>query len=589
MKTNKYLFVILISFLFFGYSYGQQYIVGYAPYYRTYHQNFDFGKFTHVHFFSVFPTAEGGLAWPKNQDSISMYNKYLDVYRRSKDAGSKVILTFGGIAENGSKHFATMAKNDISRAKFVSNAINICKVWKADGLDIDWENNERPLPQEDMDAYTDLMTDLRIAADANNLSLSTDVSSSAWFGINQPVEAVDQAHYINVMTYSYNGSWSPSAKHHTDITTSVNQGLGYWTNQGISKSKLNLGVAFYGVRYKGASAPGQPFNSTDYRTFTQVEALIDSGYTVVENNENGTYCFSEATNEIIFYDSPANVANKINFTKTNGYGGVIIWEIGQDNLQQTLATAVATGNTGNLLPVANANGPYTAAMNETITFSSAGSNDPDGSITSYSWDFGDGATSTQNNPDHSYSTSGVFTVTLQVSDDAGSTASATATVTIADPNGCTAAHYTQGGGYVAGSQVQNNGTLYECKPFPFSGWCNGAAWAYAPGTGTYWSSAWTAIGPCQSSKTTSLNTSAYTLYPNPIIDTNEIHLKVSKTSNASIILYNQIGQRITSIVSHKELAQGTHTFAIGNSLKTGIYFVKVTIDGQEEIIKILKR
>jgi hypothetical protein len=44
--------------------------------------------------------------------------------------------------------------------------------------------------------------------------------------------------------------------------------------------------------------------------------------------------------------------------------------------------------------------------------------------------------------------------------------------------------------------VQNAGSWYECKPHPFTGWCNGAAWAYAPGVGTYWQDAWILKGSC---------------------------------------------------------------------------------------------
>jgi PKD repeat protein len=42
-----------------------------------------------------------------------------------------------------------------------------------------------------------------------------------------------------------------------------------------------------------------------------------------------------------------------------------------------------------------------------------------GTPTSYSWDFGDGATSTEQNPKHTYKTSGAYTVTQTVTNDAG--------------------------------------------------------------------------------------------------------------------------------------------------------------------------
>jgi Zn-dependent metalloprotease/chitodextrinase len=43
--------------------------------------------------------------------------------------------------------------------------------------------------------------------------------------------------------------------------------------------------------------------------------------------------------------------------------------------------------------------------------------DPDGSIVSWDWDFGDGNTSTAQNPSHTYAADGTYTVTLTVTDD----------------------------------------------------------------------------------------------------------------------------------------------------------------------------
>jgi PKD repeat protein len=89
---------------------------------------------------------------------------------------------------------------------------------------------------------------------------------------------------------------------------------------------------------------------------------------------------------------------------------------------------------GNTSPEAIiANGPFSALVGESIAFSSAGSNDPDGSIASYSWNFGNGTTSTQANPSRSYAAAGTFTVTLTVTDNEGATDSASSTVTITNP------------------------------------------------------------------------------------------------------------------------------------------------------------
>jgi len=75
-----------------------------------------------------------------------------------------------------------------------------------------------------------------------------------------------------------------------------------------------------------------------------------------------------------------------------------------------------------------------------VQFSSAGSGDTDGTIASYAWDFGDGGSSTEADPAHTYATDGTFTATLVVTDDDGATATASVTVTVTapvvdDPNG----------------------------------------------------------------------------------------------------------------------------------------------------------
>ncbi|HVX43996.1 MAG TPA: PKD domain-containing protein [Mycobacteriales bacterium] len=62
------------------------------------------------------------------------------------------------------------------------------------------------------------------------------------------------------------------------------------------------------------------------------------------------------------------------------------------------------------------------------TIDGSGSSDPDGTIASYSWNFGDGTTGSGVQPAHTYSAAGRYTITLTVTDDDGATASTTQTV-----------------------------------------------------------------------------------------------------------------------------------------------------------------
>jgi PKD repeat protein len=69
----------------------------------------------------------------------------------------------------------------------------------------------------------------------------------------------------------------------------------------------------------------------------------------------------------------------------------------------------------------------------TCNFTST-SSDPDGTISAYSWTFGDGGTSTVQNPGHAYGAGGTYTVTLKVTDNRGGTNTVSHTVTVTQPN-----------------------------------------------------------------------------------------------------------------------------------------------------------
>jgi len=56
--------------------------------------------------------------------------------------------------------------------------------------------------------------------------------------------------------------------------------------------------------------------------------------------------------------------------------------------------------------------------------------DPDGTIESRSWDFGDGATSAEANPSHTYAAPGTYRVLLTVTDEGGRSAEAVQTLTV---------------------------------------------------------------------------------------------------------------------------------------------------------------
>jgi endonuclease I/PKD repeat protein len=137
-------------------------------------------------------------------------------------------------------------------------------------------------------------------------------------------------------------------------------------------------------------------------------------------------------------DSPVGFSLQLSGTGTTA--AEFTWQAPSANTAGAINTGQSFGGTPpvNQDPTADANGPYAADVDVAISFSSAGSTDPDGTIVSYDWDFGDGNGSTAANPSHAYTSDGTFSVSLTVTDNDGATdtdvTSAVITAVTADPD-----------------------------------------------------------------------------------------------------------------------------------------------------------
>jgi PKD repeat protein len=98
---------------------------------------------------------------------------------------------------------------------------------------------------------------------------------------------------------------------------------------------------------------------------------------------------------------------------------------------QSITLLVLPAGAPNTPPVAVASAtPTSGAAPLTVNFNSTGSNDPDGSIVSYSWNFGDGtAISSLASPGHVYQNAGSYTALLTVTDNRGASGTAQVAIT----------------------------------------------------------------------------------------------------------------------------------------------------------------
>ncbi|MBT1701703.1 Ig-like domain-containing protein [Chryseosolibacter indicus] len=239
------------------------------------------------------------------------------------------------------------------------------------------------------------------------------------------------------------------------------------------------------------------------------------------------------------------------------------------------------------------NATFTAPASITIT---ASASDVKGSITKV--EFYNGATKLgeDTSSPYSYSWTNVgadtYNLTARATDNDGLTStSSTVTISVNAGGGCNNPQYVENGGYVAGSKVSNVSNTYECKGYPYTGWCNGPAWAYAPGTGTYWQDAWILVGACASArvKTADVNTiteeeadlelsgdeDGLSLYPNPgnAGEKNKVtfHFK-DKANEVKVILRDING----SIVFEKPFTGVKQKLTVEfPSVTNGLYIIRV--------------
>ena len=267
-------------------------IIGYLPEYQE--LNPEWGKcLTDLIYFSAEPRADGTLDTSRLSEATwqglqAMKTKY----------GTCLHLTIGGWER--SEGFAPMAASPKTRAAFVQNLLDFALTNHLDGVDFDWEF---PETETEFKNYIALLTEAKAAFAKHDLIVSVALSAdnAASMDLSQ-FAVVDRIH---VMSYD-------RGLLHSTYNMAV-EDLNTFTLNHIDKQKLFLGVPFYG---RTIAKP--------YTAYTYQQIMTRYHPSTDKDKMDG-----------IYFNGVKNIQHKTCFVRANGFGGIMIWEIGQDTWDNT--------------------------------------------------------------------------------------------------------------------------------------------------------------------------------------------------------------------------------------------------------------
>ncbi|CAG2166621.1 unnamed protein product [Oppiella nova] len=351
---NFVFILILVSVQYYGLSSNKPKIVCYwLDHYmeaggddRHTPENIDPTLCTHLHVLddmnTVLRTGSGKLA-------PDVYQRLSNLKRKNPEL--KIIASFG---DNPGVAFSQMVSEPGSRREFTTKTIEYLHKYKWDGLDLDWEfpvcwgGDCSKGPKADKPNFANLLKELRVAFDKENPKLSLSVAMPSAYPGGPADQGYDMSvmasalDYMSVMTYDLAGPEDGKTGHHSRYQSCI-RGTQYYVTKGMPKDKVLMGVPFYGRTFKlrdrdqhGMGAPisgaGQtPHGEGNVAFYREMCDLVKNKGWAKEDTNNGYDPIAYHDLLWVGYDDPYAAYDKSKWVVDNGYGGIIVWQIIQDD------------------------------------------------------------------------------------------------------------------------------------------------------------------------------------------------------------------------------------------------------------------
>ncbi|MFE6127805.1 glycosyl hydrolase family 18 protein [Streptomyces sp. NPDC056437] len=274
----------------------------------------------------------------------------------------KVLWSFGGWTWSGG--FGQAAANPAAFAESCYQLVEDPR-WADvfDGIDLDWEYpNACGLTCDTSGpaSLRNVMQAMRARFGSGNLvtaAISADGTNGGKLDAADYAGAAQYVDFYNVMTYDFFGTWAaqgPTAPHSplTSYAGIPQEGFNSEAaitklkGKGISGSKLNLGIGFYGRGWTGVTQATPGGTATGPAPGTYEPGNEDYKVLKVTCPATGTVAgtaYAKCGSNWWSYDTPATIGTKMSWVKSQGLKGAFYWEFSGDTANGELANAVHTG------------------------------------------------------------------------------------------------------------------------------------------------------------------------------------------------------------------------------------------------------
>lgn len=275
---------------------------------------------------------------------------------KKENPALKTLISVGGWEWSG--RFSDMAATKSRRQTFADSVAAFLRAQGLDGVDLDWEypvgggQPDNAVRAADRTNFTLLLQTLRKTLDEQGAKdgktyLLTIAGGAGQDYVNN-VQLSNLAQYLDfavVMTYDMHGPQHkytdlnaplyPTTGYSPQDVWSVDQAVKAWTGAGFPKSKLVVGVPFYGHRYSNVKGGGQGLfkRYSGYRTVTYDQVvskyLSDKSYWRYYAAKGRTPCLFNG-NTFITYEDAQSLKEKAAYINANGLAGAGIWELSEN-------------------------------------------------------------------------------------------------------------------------------------------------------------------------------------------------------------------------------------------------------------------